>query len=85
MNLMHRLKALLVQLSRALQSECMGWQQCQPVLLFGDWDMKTYECLVKAQGWFVTVRVQAQGVVQAKWQLEAMYGAANVVQIPREV
>jgi hypothetical protein len=47
--------------------------------------MKTYECLVKAQGWFVTVRVQAQGVVQAKWQLEAMYGAANVVQIPREV
>lgn len=47
--------------------------------------MKTYECLVKAQGWFVTVQVQAQGVVQAKWQLEAMYGAANVVQIPREV
>lgn len=47
--------------------------------------MKVYECLVKAQGYFVTVRVQAQNLLQAKWQLEALYGAINVLQIPREI
>lgn len=47
--------------------------------------MKTYEATVRVNANFVTVRVVAQGHVQAKWQLEALYGAKNVVHLPREV
>ena len=47
--------------------------------------MKTYEATVRINSNYVTVRVVAQGNVQAKWQLEALYGAKNVVHLPRAV
>lgn len=46
--------------------------------------MKQYEATVRVNANFVTVRVVAQGHVQAKWQLEGLYGAKNVVHLPRE-
>ena len=47
--------------------------------------MKTYEATVRINANYATVRVVAQGHVQARWQLEALYGAKNVVHLPREV
>lgn len=47
--------------------------------------MKTYEATVRVNANFVTVRVMAQGHVQAKWQLEALYGSKNLIHLPREL
>ena len=47
--------------------------------------MKTYEATVKIGINYVQVRVQALNYIQAKSQLDGMYGAASVVHLPREV
>ena len=46
--------------------------------------MKNYEATVRAGSNYIVVRVQAQGLIQAKWQLEAVYGVGNIVHLPRE-
>lgn len=48
-------------------------------------DMKNYEATVKANGNYIVVRVQAQGLQQAIWQVEALYGKTNLVHLPREI
>ncbi len=47
--------------------------------------MKTYEATIRVNANYFTVRVVAQDHMQARWQLEALYGAKNVVHLPREV
>ena len=47
--------------------------------------MKNYEATVRLGGNYIVVREQAQGFIQAKWQLEAVYGAGSIVQLPREI
>lgn len=47
--------------------------------------MKNYEATVRAGGNYLVVRVVAQGLIQAKWQLEAVYGAGNIVHLPHEI
>ena len=47
--------------------------------------MNTYESTVKASGYYVTVRVVANGTQQAIWQLEAFYGKQNIVHLPRRI
>ncbi len=47
--------------------------------------MKQFEATVRVGSNYVTVRVVAQGHVQAKWQLEALYGAKNLIHLPREI
>lgn len=47
--------------------------------------MKNYEATVRSGSNYIVVRVQALGFIQAKWQLEAVYGAGNIVHLPREI
>lgn len=47
--------------------------------------MKNYEATVRAGGNYLVVRVVAQGFIQAKWQLEAVYGIGSVVHLPRAI
>ena len=47
--------------------------------------MRAYEATVRVDANYVTVRIVAQGHVQAKWQLEALYGAKNLIHLPREL
>lgn len=47
--------------------------------------MKNYEATVKAIGNYIVIRVQAQGLQQAIWQVEALYGKMNLIHLPREV
>lgn len=47
--------------------------------------MRTYQCLVLINGYYVYARVQADNMQNARWLLEAQYGKANVIQIPTPV
>jgi hypothetical protein len=54
------------------------------LLVYGEY-MKNYEATVRVASNYIVVRVQAQGFIQAKWQLEALYGAGSIVHLPREI
>lgn len=48
-------------------------------------EMKNYEATVKLGINYVVVRLQAQNYIQAKCQLDALYGAGSIVHLPRVV
>jgi len=48
-------------------------------------EMKNYEATVKLGINYVVVRLQAQNYIQAKCQLDALYGAEKVIHLPREI